>query len=277
MKPNLSCFTFCFPSGTMSGRGRRRAPEVQDLVDSLGHLDINTPPPHRSPLTAERLMQHNKALFELRMFGCGTCQILFYQKVEKTKPVSVCSTCRECLQAIPVHEEPAGLGFFKCFQCSHHWTAYPAARDVKQPCYRCQRSVKPRKVIPSPSLRADPDQRPRSTTGNRHSCYACRDLGPGQNCPLRGRFGFVASVSHDCSGSTISLGITSKYKKILSPENVARHQHLMRNHDHESASDDSDESTSSVSTAHSTAGNGGNGGGRGRGRGNGRGRGRGSY
>ena len=254
----------------------RRAPDIQDLVDFFAAQELAdqpaSPHPTRLPLTAANLLLHNRKLFQLRMFGCARCNLLFYQKVEKSKPVSICSTCRLPLEAIPIHEEPAGLGFFRCHaercpQRGWRWTSFPAARDVKQPCYKCGTHTKPQKVIPSPLLRTE--QRPRLTS-NVHGCYACEGLEPGQKCPLRGRTGFVASQPHDSSGSTISLGDACKYKQMLNPDRIRRYEGRMHNHQNEQASEDSDDSISTVSTVRSTSSNSSS---RGRGRGQGRGRG----
>jgi len=191
--------------------------------------------PNPSFLTEEILSLHDQDSYEIRFFGCRPCNNLFYDKVEKSKPASKCPKCRRCYVAIPVKDEPVGLGFFKCSfeECTKRkiWTTYPAAHDVPQQCYGCENEIFPFKIIPSVNFREKKDWFT-SKPGHVHSCYACRNLPEGKKCPFKGRYGFQSSIEHDCSGSTVSLDSETNYKKVLAKDKIDQLEDKMKFHEY---------------------------------------------
>lgn len=174
------------------------------------------------PLTAENLAAHDKSQRERRMFGCSSCSKIWYQQVLPYKPVSKCHSCKQSYNAIPIHEEPKGLGRFLCFSCKHRWTSYPAVRDIPQPCLKCgQEEIFTEFVIPDDENgRARLRKGPR-VSNYRHQCVACKNLIDGK-CPVNSRRGKRSSEQHESTGSTVSLG--SNYDRaILSERSVAEY------------------------------------------------------
>jgi len=222
------------PRGRPRTHGASRTTNIQPEQPATAYEIVSVP--QRQRLTEENLRAHTDAQRELRLFGCSSCNRIWYQKVLPYKPVSKCHSCTQSYKAIPVNEEPKGLGRFSCFNCSHRWTSYPAVRDIPQPCHACgQDNVFADFVIPDdengkPRLRVGPRM-----SNYRHKCNACKSLSRNQICPVNSRRGNRASDPHESTGSTVSLG-SNDATRILSEDNVQRY--LNRMHVHEYVPDD---------------------------------------
>jgi len=196
----------------------------------LKQSDTVSAPLRGQRLTEENLRAHTDVQRELRFFGCSSCNRVWYQRVLPYKPVSHCHSCRQAYKAIPLTEEPKGLGHFSCNNCLHRWASHPSVRDIPQPCHACgQENVFAEFVIPD-----DENGKPRLQVGPRksnyrHKCNACKDFAPNQMCPVNNRKGNRCSEPHESTGSTISLG-SNDATRILCEVNVPRYSKRMHVH-----------------------------------------------
>ncbi|KJE96172.1 hypothetical protein CAOG_06533 [Capsaspora owczarzaki ATCC 30864] len=187
----------------------------------------------RKPLTERNVAIKDRSHYQLYMFGCEGCSMLWYKKCAPINPVSPCRGCNTRYDPIPIGSEPVGLGFFRCSKCKHQWTSCPAARNVSQPCFggKCVmlHHEYPYKVLPRQSMRSHTDETQRKSD-NKHSCAACG--GEGQ-CPLRRR-GDVFSKAHVSAPGSIGCSSSpGSERNWLSDENYNKYRHLMNAHDYE--------------------------------------------
>jgi len=225
--------------------GKSTTDQVEAVADALQNELYLLP-------TEQSLRQLNGATTVVAFFGCEPCHLLWARRVPVDKPRSSCKKCRQLYERIPLADEPAGLGFFRCPRpsCCRRWTSNPSARNVPQPCFGLgcsEAAVLPYRLIPYQLLgnRKKGERRSDYT----HSCAHCRKFGD-RPCPLANRRGVLASRPSDPAASVASSILSGPSVRQYHPNNMVRYrqryQHrLDTDHVHDPLSD-SDNDTAST-------------------------------